>query len=65
VNINHILLDETETAVQQLKDRFPNPQVVDFILEVCQQERQHLEMMKRWSEEKAVFKVPKPLELKY
>lgn len=49
-------IEQTESYLKENKDNIPKG-VYDFVNEVCKQERQVLDMAKRWAEQKALYKV--------
>lgn len=54
-NIGYII--ETETFIEERKNEMPKS-VYDFIKEVCQDERKYIDLLKQWSEQKGILKVP-------
>lgn len=56
MQIENALLDETESYLKQNKETMPSS-IYNYLIEVVKQDRQYIQMVKQWSQEKKVFKV--------
>jgi len=63
-NVNIAYIVETESYIEDYKNEIPK-NVYAFIKQVCQDEKKYLDLVRQWSEEKGVLKVPEAKLIKY
>ena len=57
MQIENALLDETESYLKERNDKDEIPSsIYNYLIEVVKQDRQYIEMVQQWSQEKKVLK---------
>jgi hypothetical protein len=64
MNIDKSYIEQTQSYIEKNRDSMPEV-VYKFINQVCQDEKKYLDLVKQWSEQKGVLKVPEAKAIKY